>query len=689
MNIEEVVQGYDLVVKEKLSFAGVLKKGIDNIGRRWKAEGTKRNNMADYRRRILPMFADKALEEYTLEYCEQVVDELSKRSRQKDYKQNTRKNYLRLIQRVFKEADLMGVCPNPFWGSKVSQRNTYDLDEKIHNVAKKLVKFFTIEQELKIWNLLFKNPYQDACSMGLLMMFITGARNLEAAAICYEDIVFKGGGPCVVIINSIEGLSAKVKAGTKTKNGYRYYPISMLVYDFLMLRKAWLQAKAEKGEIQFKAGSEFQSVDNLPIACDCETWPKYCTPSDLTDAGRELFKIIGISSEQVQIIRENMKDDEKDPVLGNFKDPTAYSFRRSNASHMYDVHCTILQCRYLMGHALNHESVERYHLVNDDQINNIRRKLANRPLLNEINFAGTFARFDDKDDELYLKNVHSASLSISTKGRTGQTLVVRIFPKEPHEQTKATLFLSDTSEKAGVRASYRNSRHMEKEQPTDVVVPREIHSLRDYWKPYVEAFMAKSITIKDLFAACDEKKVLTCAANIEEISYVEAVARYLPILKDLTGITPTEKQERFALAMVNTNSVSVMCFNVVDARTYLAINSDLHRISEETLLQSFDPLDLKSAARMLQNNSFRGRNWEDVLSMRIPPENVTKIGAKRIAAKILTEITLTSAADANVTKCGNAAELSEDENLVQNRELALHLRSVYHLLKEYSYLWWV
>ena len=67
MTIEEVVQGYDSVVEEKLTFAGVLKKGIDNIGRRWKAEGTKRNNMADYRRRILPMFADKPIEEYTLE----------------------------------------------------------------------------------------------------------------------------------------------------------------------------------------------------------------------------------------------------------------------------------------------------------------------------------------------------------------------------------------------------------------------------------------------------------------------------------------------------------------------------------------------------------------------------------------------------------------------------------------------
>ena len=91
MTIEEVVQGYDSVVEEKLTFAGVLKKGIDHIGCRWKAEGTKRNNMADYRRRILPMFADKPIEEYTLEYCEQVVEELSKNSRQKDYKQNTKK----------------------------------------------------------------------------------------------------------------------------------------------------------------------------------------------------------------------------------------------------------------------------------------------------------------------------------------------------------------------------------------------------------------------------------------------------------------------------------------------------------------------------------------------------------------------------------------------------------------------
>ena len=690
MTIDEAVKGFDLVINGKLTFAGVLKKGMKsgNIGRRWKSPNTIRNNLRNYKQRILPKFAGYSLDAFNLEDCERFVDELSMEYEGNEYATSTKKDYLRLIRVVYEEGARMGVCQDPFWGSKSTQRNTYSLDERVAKVAKKLIKFFSVEQERKIWNLLFNNPHQDACSMGLLLMFITGARNLEAAAICYEDIVMKGGKPCIGIYNSIDGLSAKAKAGTKTKNGYRYYPISMLVYDFLMERKAWIQAKVDRGEIEFLPGCEFQCVDNLPIACDGRNWFQYCTPNDLTDAGRELFKRIGITADQWQIICDNMKEDEKNPLFGNFKDPTSYSFRRSAASHLYDTNCTMVQCRYLFGHSFNYESVERYHLVNDDQINKMRKKLENRPLVNEINYAGTFARFDYNDDELYLKNVNSATLSINTKGHSGQTLIVRVLPREPHEVTMATLSLVDPIDKTGVRASYRNCRHIEKEQPSDVVVPREIHSLYDYWKPYVEAFKADCITIKEMFTSCNDKRLLTCVADIEEISYDDAVAHYLPVLKGLTDIVPTEKTERYVLAMVNTSGTSVMCFNVADARTFLAENSRMDRMTEETLAQSASIFDLECNSRILQRNSIRGYTREDVLSMRIPEDIISKIGAERIAAQILSQMTATSA-DADITKCEDAAVTTSEEKLEQNREQVLFIRRVYHLLKEHSYLWCV
>ena len=74
--------------------------------------------------------------------------------------------------------------------------------------------------------------------------------------------------------------------------------------------------------------------------------------------------------------------------------------------------------------------------------------------------------------------------------------------------------------------------------------------------------------------------------------------------------------------------------------------------------------------------------------MCIPKDIISKLGAEWISAQILSEMTVTYA-DADVTKCENSAVLSEEEKLSKTRELALYIRNVYRMLKEYSYLWWV
>lgn len=477
MDVNLAVQGFDVEIKNNATFAGILKSQYSAIGKDWNSEIVIDRYMKDYRYKVLPYFRERPLKDYSLQYCEKVIAELEKR-----YPKSSKGHFRLLIRKVFDRAAEIGKIRFPLWGTIFDSRQSFSLVDKVRNSIKKLVKFFSVQQEFLIHNLIFQNPEQDGYHMGLLIMFLTGARNLEAAAICFSDIVIKNGRPCLVIINSIEELSAKAKAGTKTKNGFRYFPISWKFYHFLMKRKAWLAAKIASGEITFQPGSEFQKLDDLPIACDGKNWTQYCTPSKLTDAGRELFKKVKITTEQMQILNEDMALNENETIFGRFKDATAYAMRRNKAGHLSDCGCNIYEARYLFGHALDYGDIRRHHFINDDEILVMHDLLSNRPLASEINYDGAWINF--QQEEITVKDKFRASGTIETAGRAGQTLVMKVLAREPHVITEVSLAIDTDNEEIGIKGICVQESHQETDHTGRVIIPRHMITLYDYWRPY-------------------------------------------------------------------------------------------------------------------------------------------------------------------------------------------------------------
>lgn len=477
MDVNAAVEGFDVKINRQLTFAGVLKKEYDYIGKEWTSPTVIHRYLRDYHVKVLPYFKDHPINEYTLKNCEKIIDELGKK-----YGKPNKAHFRVLIKRVFDRAAEIGVIKFPLWGSSFDSKQSFSLVDKVQNGVKKLVKFFSVIQEVLIHDLLFLNPYQDGYSMGLLIMFLTGARNLEAAAVCFEDVVIKGGRPCLVIINSIEELSAKAKAGTKTKNGFRYFPISWKFYRFLMQRKEWLRQKIENGEIVFVEGSEFQTLEHLPIACDGKNFTKYCTPSKLTDAGRELFKKIKITTEQMQILNEHMELDENDTIFGRFTDATAYAMRRNEAGHLCDCGCNIYRARYLFGHALDYGDIQRHHFINDDEICDMHDLLSNRALANEIEYDGVKLDFVEKTSPF--KDVFRVYGVIKTEGRVGQTLVIKILPRESHVVTTASFGLEGEDMGIKVEGTLTQESHQVTDYTGGIIIPRHMVTLYDYWRPY-------------------------------------------------------------------------------------------------------------------------------------------------------------------------------------------------------------
>ena len=473
-----VVRGYKTKINGESTFAGVLKDEFDVLKNKW-ARGTFRNYMRDYKIRIMPYFANKPLKEYSREYCEKVIKELA---RKKNYKPGTTAHYSYLIRIIFEAAEKQKGINNPLWGSSLDKEKKNNLATIVKDAAKKLVRFFSVQQEYQINDMLFKNSTQDGFLCGLLVMWITGARNLEAVSICYENVKIKGGKPCIEIINTYDEDTDRLKPGTKTLNGVRYFPIPWKLYYFIMERKKWLEDMIASKKIVFHEGCEIQSIGEMPFACAGTNYLKFATPRDLTSAGRRLFKNIGFTNEQMQAIEEDMAMNENSAIFGRFRDPTSYAMRRNVASHLCDVGCSEEQCRYLLGHVIYHKTLKGSHFANDDEIVCMFNKLAKRPLANDVNLGAS--EFTMDGSKLTITNEHHARVVARTEGKAGKILVIKLVPRESFRETTITLSLVNPDGGKTVNGVYRQEEHIEIGYYDDAIVPRTMNTIHDHWKMY-------------------------------------------------------------------------------------------------------------------------------------------------------------------------------------------------------------
>ena len=221
--------------------------------------------------------------------------------------------------------------------------------------------------------------------------------------------------------------------------------------------------------------------------------------------------------------------------------------------------------------------------------------------------------------------------------------------------------------------------------------------------------------VKDLLAICDKDKLLACItehyrdANGRTAGIEEVTALYLPVLEELSSITPISDGQHFVLASQRENGVKVMDFYRPGLEKWFQNMSAFRDMTEEDLIKSREVLEWAAQLTNLECYTFVYTPWAEVLDVEVFEDNIREVGTEEMSAQILLEMTeggLTAEAiDAkrheleellSRTEYSSLNELlfktlpqslTKEQLLEWKIERANFNYRVYHLLKKYSGLW--
>ena len=148
--------------------------------------------------------------------------------------------------------------------------------------------------------------------------------------------------------------------------------------DFIEKRKSYIQSLIDKRKL--KLPSDVKTVDQLPIVCKGNDFCVRASSRDLTNAGNNLFALLGIDSKardfmlSETLYKNKLSDNDIDQ-----REITTYLFRRNAATHYYTLGFSSVECEYLMGHFLEDFSSRSYH-INNDLLYDMYRRVLRHPL---------------------------------------------------------------------------------------------------------------------------------------------------------------------------------------------------------------------------------------------------------------------------------------------------------------------
>ena len=214
---------------------------------------------------------------------------------------------------------------------------------------------------------------------------------------------------------------------------------------------------------------------------------------------------------------------------------------------------------------------------------------------------------------------------------------------------------------------------------------------------------------------CDKDKLMACIAEKYQdaadgmVGVEEVSARFLPVLEELSGMTPLSDGKHFALAMQGEYGLEVMEFYAPDAEKWLQTMSAMQNMAEENLSNSQEVLNWTAQLSDFIFHAFTYIPWAEVLDTEIFADNVLEFGAEEMAAQILSEMTEAGFTAEDVeTRIRDLEELlaktkysslsmllvdellkvwSEEQMKEWQRKRALNNYRVYHLLQKHADLW--
>lgn len=249
-------------------------------------------------------------------------------------------------------------------------------------------KSLTIPQEFSVAKYLMKLIYRLGTAAGLLLMFALGLRDNEATGVNFgyiREFAEYPGHHYLIVPQTTDLGASTVKILGKTANSGRKVPLpKLLVKIFVKLHGIRIQKANEMGYTG--------KAEDLPIACKKNKPSERCSSDDLSRAAKEMFIAIGMREDQIvelnhelleeaQAARDEMEEDEFREIES---DPTAYLLRRNFATHIAVLGLLDVEVWYVIGHKIECEYVNRRAFNDEKLLFALKRKMDERPILNDI-----------------------------------------------------------------------------------------------------------------------------------------------------------------------------------------------------------------------------------------------------------------------------------------------------------------
>lgn len=392
---------------EELTFTDVLNKYLPEIAKRWKSwENTLIPYSNDYAKTIIPAIKKvmkKLQEEHPEVYnaedmplplskCSSetfysVIDEIRKSSNI-IYSKERMDHFLYLCERVVEVASNHNICPNFLYGTRPGRESPKKKDDEGKTLLPKSLS--PLMNAIIFYALTVCPERMPGEWAGLLLMFSFGLRNTESVSVCYEDLDdIRSGINILLIYSSAEASrSTKKKTGSKTKNAFRGIVIVGEIIKALNRRRNSIEDKVQEEHPEWTPEKVKKTVDTYPIACKGKDYSTAISPAQLTDAGRDFFSRIKCDDfNEDDFYLANCASFDKDYMESSgfdYKDPTAYLFRREFGSTLKILGFTKEEREFLMGHLIEEGEFSLNDFLNSPRIYVLEKKMKQRPLFNTI-----------------------------------------------------------------------------------------------------------------------------------------------------------------------------------------------------------------------------------------------------------------------------------------------------------------
>lgn len=409
-----------------------LEKGSGRVKlrRAWN-KSTMRAYAKDYDLRLIK-FMDPMLplEEFEETDFDRVMDSLQA---EKDYAESTVRHYRHLLWTVCDAAEQLGICENVLWGTRYGIEGEDETESELITKLLRTKKSFSVREQMSILNKLLKPPMaMSGTDMGLLIMLMTGMRNNEACGLRYEDIEVMSEHPevfCAWVYKTTVRNRAELKGSGKTKNTNRVLPLLELLRTTIAKQRTFLEELVEKGELVLQAGT---SVGDLPIVCKGKSYLDGCAASELTKAGKRLFRECQIGERTLEVLdavlhSEGFQQMDVPEDTLKEKDATTYLLRRNMVTNLHLLGFSPAQLQYYVGHAVEDPYESRNFFTNEEKLFEVKELLERHPYELVYNCV---------PDENGVLERNGCRGKVKVKLKANQVAIVRVSVQEPGDELR-------------------------------------------------------------------------------------------------------------------------------------------------------------------------------------------------------------------------------------------------------------